>query len=93
VTKQFIDRKVTSEIREMLLGHDIGLTGGYYRPSEQDMLNEYYKAIPLLTINNEERLKFKLEEKITIERTQIETLRQQFDKFKQELNACLSYLF
>jgi hypothetical protein len=77
----------------MLLGHDIGLTGRYYRPSEQDMLNEYYKAIPLLTINNEERLKFKLEEKITIERTQIETLRQQFDKFKQELNACLPYLF
>jgi integrase len=86
-TKQLIDSKLNPEIREILLGHKIGLTGAYYKPTEQDMLNEYFKAVPLLTISNEERLRFKLEEKITIERTEIENLRQQFNKFKQEVNS------
>jgi hypothetical protein len=49
------------------------------------MLNEYFKAVPLLTISNEERLKFKLEQRITIERTQLEALRADFDKFKKEV--------
>lgn len=65
-TTQLINSNVNPEIREMLLGHKIGLASCYYRPTEKDMLNEYYKAVPLLTISNEERLKFKLEERITI---------------------------
>jgi len=77
--------KVDKAIIEFLLGHKIGLTGVYYKPTEQDMLNEYLKAVPLLTISNEERLKFKLEQRITIERTQLEALRADFDKFKKEV--------
>ncbi len=69
----------------MLLGHKIGLASAYYKPTEQEMLNEYYKAVPLLTISNEERLKFELEEKITIERTQLESLKADFDNFKKEV--------
>jgi site-specific recombinase XerD len=84
-TKQLMDSKVDKAIVELLLGHDIGLTGRYYKPTEQDMLNEYMKAVPLLTISNEERLKFKLEERVQIEKTKIESLQQQFDKFKQEV--------
>jgi hypothetical protein len=81
-TKQLVDSKVNPEIREILLGHKIGLTGVYYKPTEQEMLNEYLKAVPLLTISNEERLKFKLEQRITIERTQLESLKADFEKFK-----------
>ena len=84
-TKQLHGSKVDKAIIEMLLGHDIGLTGRYYRPTEQEMLTEYYKAVPLLTISNEERLRFKLEERITIERTQLETLRKDFDLFKKDV--------
>jgi integrase len=86
-TKQLMDSKVDKAIVELLLGHDIGLTGRYYKPTEQDMLNEYYKAVGLLTISNEERLKFKLEERVQIEKSKIESLQQQFDKFKQEVKA------
>jgi integrase len=43
-TKQLVDSKLNPEIREMLLGHKIGLTGVYYKPTVQDMLNEYYRA-------------------------------------------------
>jgi integrase/recombinase XerD len=87
MTKQLVDSKLNPEIREMLLGHKIGLAGVYYKPTVRDMLNEYLKAVPLLTISDEERLKFKLEERIQIERTQLENLQQQFDKFRSEVNA------
>lgn len=84
-TTQLVNSNINPEIREMLLGHKIGLTGVYYRPSEKDMLTEYYKAVPLLTISNEERLKFKLEERIQIEKTQMESMQQDLNKFKLEL--------
>ncbi len=86
-TKQLVDSKVNPEIREMLLGHKIGLTGVYYKPTWQEMLNEYYKAVGLLTISDEERLKFKLEERITIQKTQMQSMQEQMDKFQQELAA------
>jgi integrase len=54
-TKQLIDSKLNPEIREMLLGHKIGLASCYYKPTEQEMLNEYLKAVGLLTINEENR--------------------------------------
>jgi integrase len=36
---------------EMLLGHDTGLSMSYYRPSSKTLLEDYLKAIDLLTIN------------------------------------------
>jgi integrase len=36
-TKQLVDSKLNPEIREMLLGHKIGLTSCYYKPTEQEM--------------------------------------------------------
>jgi site-specific recombinase XerD len=86
-TKQLMDSKVDKAIVELLLGHDIGLTGKYYRPTEQDMLQEYLKAVPALTISNEERLKFKLEERVQIEKTKIAALEEQFNKFRAEVKA------
>jgi integrase len=84
-TTQLINSKVNSEIREMLLGHKIGLASCYYRPTEKEMYEEYVKAIPLLTISNEERLKFKLEEHVQVQKTQYESLKSEFDKFKLEV--------
>lgn len=84
-TTQLVNSKLNAEIREMLLGHKIGLTSCYYRPTEQEMLNEYYKAVPLLTVNNEERLKFKLEERVQIERTHMDSMQKQLDDFRQQM--------
>jgi hypothetical protein len=36
---------------EMLLGHDTGLSMSYYRPSSKTLLEDYLKAVDLLTIN------------------------------------------
>lgn len=46
---------------EILMGHDIGLANSYYRPSEQELLYDYVKAVDLLTILND---KSKLEKQV-----------------------------
>jgi hypothetical protein len=37
---------------ELLLSHDVGLGNSYYRPTEKELLNDYLKAVDLLTISN-----------------------------------------
>jgi integrase len=61
-TTQLINSKVNSEIREMLLGHKIGLASAYYRPTDEEMYQEYEKAVNSLTINEEYRLRKKVDE-------------------------------
>lgn len=50
-----------AEIREMLLGHKIGLTGVYNRPAQREMYAEYQKAEDNLTIDPNQRLRKQLE--------------------------------
>jgi hypothetical protein len=45
----------------MLLGHKIGLASCYYRPTEQEMYEEYEKAINNLIIDPAKRLQRKIE--------------------------------
>ena len=47
---------VKTVVKEMLLGHDTGLDGVYYKPEESEVMQEYVKSIDFLTINNEHRL-------------------------------------
>ena len=36
---------------EILMGHTIGVSDSYYKPSESEILADYLKAIPILTIS------------------------------------------
>jgi hypothetical protein len=38
---------------EILMGHDIGISKPYYKPSEQELLQDYVKAVDLLTIHSD----------------------------------------
>jgi integrase len=72
-TTQCVNSKVNPEIREMLLGHKIGLTSSYYRPTQEEMYHEYQKAIENLTINEENRLRNKVKI-LEIEKSRIDQL-------------------
>ncbi len=48
--------KVDKTIREMLVGHSTGLDKAYYKPQEEEILQEYLRAVDQLTISNENRL-------------------------------------
>ena len=52
-TTQLVNSRANPEMREMLLGHKIGLTGVYYKPSVEEIKQEYEKAINVLTINED----------------------------------------
>jgi len=47
---------------EITLGHDMGISGSYYKPTEKEVLEDYLKAVDLLTINNNQKI---LEKQIT----------------------------
>jgi integrase len=83
-TTQCINAKINSEIREMFLGHKIGLASCYYRPTEDEMYQEYLKAVDKLTINEENRLKLELKQ-VQIEKSKLDELKEDFLKFKQEV--------
>ena len=36
---------------EITMGHNIGISASYYKPTEREVLDDYLKAINLLTIN------------------------------------------
>jgi hypothetical protein len=36
---------------EILMGHTIGISNSYYKPSQKEILEDYLKAINVLTIN------------------------------------------
>lgn len=61
VATNMIRAKVNPEAREMLLGHSIGLCNSYYKPDSNEILTEYLKTVNLLTINEENRLRRKVE--------------------------------
>ncbi len=83
-TKQLVDSDVRPEIREMLLGHKMGLTSAYYRPTEDEMQSEYEKAIDLLTIDPANRLRKKVE-KLEVEKSQYDRLAAQLAALEQKI--------
>jgi hypothetical protein len=47
---------------KILMGHDIGVSGRYYRPTESEVLEDYLKAVDLLTIDSKQRLEKKVQQ-------------------------------
>lgn len=42
---------------ETLMGHSTGISDSYYRPTEKELLEDYLKAVPLLTISEAEEVR------------------------------------
>ncbi|MGH9953921.1 MAG: hypothetical protein ACRD5J_20075, partial [Nitrososphaeraceae archaeon] len=38
---------------EITMGHNIGISGSYYRPKEAEVLSDYLKAVDILTVGND----------------------------------------
>ena len=74
---------------EMLLGHDIGISGHYYRPAESDMLEDYMThAADALTIDPNQRLtqeNAQLKKNQSDYLTELGDLRHDFNEMKQLL--------
>jgi hypothetical protein len=82
---QAVKSKMNPEIREMLLGHKIGIASSYYRPTEDEMLDEYMKAVDNLTINEENRLMREVK-MLKIEANQFEKLAAKIAAIEQKID-------
>lgn len=82
-TTQMVNSKVNPEIREMLLGHKIGLASCYYRPTQDEMYAEYQKAIDHLTIDPANRL-LKQVKILQVEVSRLDKLEQSLQKLEQK---------
>jgi integrase len=76
---------VNLSFKELLMGHSVKLDDVYYdinsKKSRNKLLEEYSKAIDYLTINEENRLKKKVEE-LTVRADKMQELKNQIDELK-----------
>lgn len=82
-TTELINKKINPEIREMLLGHTIGLAGVYYKPSDGDFLEEYERVIDNLTIDPTKRQERTIEI-LKIEKSRIDMLEAKIQKLERK---------
>ncbi len=47
---------------ELLMGHSIGISDSYFRPTQDELLEDYLKAVPFLTIGEEKILQLQVDE-------------------------------
>ena len=66
---------------EILMGHSTGISDSYYRPNENELLQDYLNAIPELTILKENRVTNQ-KEKIRAHDSDIVELKEEIEKIK-----------
>jgi integrase len=80
---QMIQSDMKGAAKEMLLGHSIGLDDKYYRPTTAQLLEEYLKAVDLLTISEENRLRKKVEE-LTPKSDEMQAMRDELNGWREQ---------
>ena len=69
---------------KILMGHDTGLEKSYYKPDEKTLLEDYLKVVDLLTINEENRLRKKVE-MLRFEKNKMDVLFNEFEEMKKRI--------
>jgi hypothetical protein len=76
---------------ETLMGHSVGISDSYYRPTESELLEDYLKVADHLTVSTESKLKIELEQMNNIKHIEevntdaISSLSDQVMKLMQEI--------
>jgi hypothetical protein len=89
---QLIYSRVEPRMKELFMGHSIGLDDHYFTPGESYVLQEYLKSVDNLTINEENRLRIKLDE-LTKKNDEIETMelkhREDMKSMREKMNQIM----
>ena len=89
---QLIYADVRPAIKEMFMGHSIGLDDHYFKPSESDVLEEYLTAVDFLTISDENRLKKKVKE-LTKKQDEIEIMKVRHEQEIKDIRELMNKQF
>ena len=68
---------------ETLMGHSVGISDSYYRPTEKELLEDYLRAVPLLTVSEAEEVRRESQ----LSRQQLEERLEQLEGLVSELVA------
>jgi hypothetical protein len=104
VNTNFVRAKINPVVKEMLLGHSTGLDDNYFRPSTDEVVQQYLSAVDLLTINEANRLKLKLEDlteknkdndyiittKLQEKEAEIQTIKEQFSSMQSQMQTLIT---
>jgi integrase len=82
---QMARAKVDTEIAKLLTGHSIGVRGRYLNYLDDDLLQEYQKAVDLLTINETNRLRKKVDI-LKEKEDEIKTLKDRLESYESQIN-------
>jgi hypothetical protein len=75
------------------MGHDIGISESYYKPSEREVLDDYLKAVDLLTINSDKLILQKQVLELKEENdNQLRNMQDQFTVMQSQVQALISTL-
>src|SRR6478609_7748649 len=90
---------------EKLMNHSVGISDSYYRATENEILDDYIKAVDFLGINEESRLKLKVQEltektqdneyiqsKLQDKDKQIQAMNEKYDLLQSQIQTILSAL-
>jgi integrase len=92
----FFDTQLTSVtknpiVTSLLLGHDIGLKGSYFKPDTETLLGEYRRGMDALTIDDANRLK-RANVKLKAEVSEINILKTRLDSQEKQLQEYQTYV-
>jgi len=80
-----VNANVNQTKKERLMGHDTGLENNYFKPTFQDLLDTYLEVSDQLVLNEEFRLREKVQ-KLEVEKNQFERLAAQIAALEQKIN-------
>ena len=101
------ERAMKSLNVEILMGHDIGLANSYYKPTERELLEDYLKAVNLLTLNGDEKVlkekieqlnekskesKYLIEGKLAVKEREMDIMKNQLESVQSQLSKIVSSL-
>ncbi|MDQ6667773.1 MAG: site-specific integrase, partial [Thermoproteota archaeon] len=66
---------------ELLMGHSVGISDSYYRPTENELLEDYLRATDALTISQEKHLRHEVEN-LKVENAEIERIKAQMSSMQ-----------
>jgi integrase len=73
---------------KILMDHSLGESQNYHRPIEEELLEDYLNAVDLLTLNEENRLKRKVE-RLEVEKTRMDRIEIQIKELQDMKNTRL----
>jgi len=81
-----MNSNISYSISEMFMDHKVGLEPNYTKPTKEQLFEEYKKAIPQLTIDDSERLKFK-NKKLEEEKSELEEKASRIDDLERRMRV------